>query len=339
MTHRPHSFPDRLHVWVVRPLRGQSANRFVVLSRALDAARVDRRLRRVPDVQLHHAFVYDKLSPGYEWGDIYRDASTTPRGLPLVLAANPHALPPGLHSILAPRGPVYRDEPVRVAYVLPWPTRGAVVRVERIVDLRTPTAPPAPPTWLLNGAYTLQKSLATDRPGPRSHETSLRDVANDLMRYYSTYGHCHVRQRDPDWRALGNALDRLRTASRRAPARALRFEKVCRELHPALTLWDTDTPVEHAPDPHDLAASTAKHGVFHDRWLDMYRQLERYHAQRGDSNVRTKGWPAHHPFARLGRWVHWQRVRKRDGSILPEQVDLLCKLHFDFEPRQRRTAD
>lgn len=99
-----------------------------------------------------------------------------------------------------------------------------------------------------------------------------------------------------------------------------------------------DTRLRHVPDPHDASAFTAKSGVVHERWLADYSDLHAFHREHGHSNAKTKGWPACHPLARLGRWVRWQRMRMRDGSILPEQVELLRKLNFDFEPRRRRAA-
>jgi hypothetical protein len=70
--------------------------------------------------------------------------------------------------------------------------------------------------------------------------------AEDLLRYYRLYGHCNVRQRDPDWRRLGKALSNMRRTATYS-ARPARFEALCHELDPALTLWDTASPISHLP--------------------------------------------------------------------------------------------
>jgi hypothetical protein len=342
MTVRDPAFPSQLHAWSVRPRLEGASGRCLVLCGPEAADRFEERISYA--VAVHYAGVYHSVPyASVPRQRLYLDPEARTAATPLLIVTEDSDLYwLSLREHFARHWSGPPPAAVRIAFVYDWPPSSAVVRVERW--LRAPRYRPAwrgpPPRRLERAALLFQKKLRLEAwPPPDTHDAMLRERAEELHRYYLAHGHCHVRERDPDFPELGKFLDNLRLFARHDPWRLKRFQKLCRILEPKLTVRDTRTRLTHVPDPHEAAAHTAKSGVFHERWLADYAELVAFHAEHGHSNVKTKGWPADHPFARLGRWVHWQRVRKRDGSILPEQVELLSKLHFDFEPRQRRTAD
>jgi hypothetical protein len=334
------AFPPQLHAWSIRPRLKAASGRCLALLSPDVADRFERRISYA--VAVHYAGIYQSVPyPTDPEQRLYLDPQAGPAALPLLIVVNdrlPYWEALREHLERHWTGPL--PTAVRMAFIDTWPACCAVVRVERW--LRAPRYRRAwkgpPPRALERVTLSLQNKLRLDVwPPPGSHDAMLRARAEELHRYYLAYGHCHVREREREYAELGKYLDNLRQSAKRDPWRLKRFEKLCRTLEPALTVRDTRTRLAHAPDPHEAAAVTAKSGVFHERWLVDYAELEAFHAEHGHCNVKTKGWPADHPLARLGRWVHWQRVRKRDGSILPEQVELLGKLRFDFAPNRRRS--
>jgi hypothetical protein len=329
------AFPPQLHAWSIRPRLKAASGRCLVLCSPDLADRFDARISYTVAVQ--YAGIYHRVPyPSDPQQQLYLDPHGGPAALPLLIVINerrPYWLAFREHvERQSTRAP---PTAVRIAFIDQWPAVGAVVRVERW--LRAPSYRRAwkgpPPRALERVTLSLQEKLRVDVwPPPDTHDAMLRARADELLRYYQAHGHCHVRERDPDVAELGQFLDNLRQSARLDPWRLRRFQKLCRTLEPKLTVRDTRTRLSHAPDPHEAAALTAKSGVFHERWLADYAELVAFHAEHGHCNVKTKGWPPDHPLARLGRWVNRQRVRKRDGSILPEQERLLRKLGFDFEP-------
>lgn len=60
----------------------------------------------------------------------------------------------------------------------------------------------------------------------------------------------------------------------------------------------------------------------------MFGDLERYKERFGDCNVHHK-WKEN---PQLGRWVHKQRERQRNGIISAERKTRLHALGFDWDP-------
>lgn len=239
MSPRARPFPRLLHGWLVRPLRGEPGDRLFVLSRTRPAPRVLGQLLRSRDFQVEQAFDYTRHRGNRHTGYFYACSDPDHQ---LMLATRP--LPPEdilWRSVLTGHPPC-----TRVVYVESLPASGVIVRADRLLDNRTRERYRDLPFWMLNLAQTLQRALGERRRPQNSHEASLRMFAEDLLRYYRLYGHCNVRQRDPDWRRLGKALSNIRRTSSYSE-RAARFETICHELHPALTLWDTASPISHLP--------------------------------------------------------------------------------------------
>jgi hypothetical protein len=236
-------FPPLLHGWLVRPLRGEPDDRLFVLSRTRSAPRVLGQLLRSRDLEVEEAFDYTLRRPARHLSPhnccFY---SCTGADHQLMLTKRPLPAEDILwRSFLPGHAPC-----TRVVYLESFPASGVIVRADRLLDARTREPYPDPPLWMLNLAQTLQRALVWRRRPHNSHEASLRTYADDLHRYYRRYGHCNVPQRDPEWRRLGKALSNMRrTAS--YSERTARFEALCHELDPALTLWDTQTPVAHLP--------------------------------------------------------------------------------------------
>lgn len=238
MTGKVRPFPPLLHGWLVRPLRGEPGDRLFVLSRTRPAPRVLGELLRARDLQVEEAFDYRRQGRDRRTGYFYACGADHE----LMLASRPLPTEDILASSFLPRhGPC-----IRLVYAESLPASGVIVRADRLLDRRTREPCPDPPLWMLNLAQTLQRNLASRRTPPISHEASLRMFADDLLRYFRRYGHCNVRQRDPEWRRLGKALSNIRRTACYSE-RAARFEAICHELEPALSLWDTQSPINHLP--------------------------------------------------------------------------------------------
>ncbi|MBE2179952.1 MAG: Helicase associated domain protein [Chthoniobacterales bacterium] len=65
-------------------------------------------------------------------------------------------------------------------------------------------------------------------------------------------------------------------------------------------------------------------------WFERYGQLVAYKQKHGDCGIPAR-WDAHQ---KLATWVVDQRVRKRDGNLEPEKVELLNRLGFNWNPRE-----
>jgi hypothetical protein len=239
MTPSARPFPPLLHGWLVRPLRGEPGDRLFVLSRTRPAPRVLGQLLRSRALHVEDAFDYTRQCRARQTGYFYACSGADHV---LILAKRP--LP--LEDILWRSSLPGHARCTRVVYVASLPASGVIVRADRLLDSRTCEPCPEPPLWMLNLAQTLQRNLGSRRTPPNSHEASLRMFADDLLRYFRRYGHCNVRQRDPEWRRLGKALSNIRRTACYSE-RAARFETICHELDPALTLWDTQLPITHLP--------------------------------------------------------------------------------------------
>jgi superfamily II DNA or RNA helicase len=66
-----------------------------------------------------------------------------------------------------------------------------------------------------------------------------------------------------------------------------------------------------------------------ENWFERYGQLVVHHQQHGNCDMPAR-WPANQ---KLASWVVDQRVRKKDGNLAAEKVELLNQLGFNWDPR------
>lgn len=65
-------------------------------------------------------------------------------------------------------------------------------------------------------------------------------------------------------------------------------------------------------------------------WFERYGQLVAYKQKHGDCDMPAR-WDANQ---KLATWVVDQRVKKRDGNLEPEKIELLNRLGFNWNPRE-----
>jgi len=69
--------------------------------------------------------------------------------------------------------------------------------------------------------------------------------------------------------------------------------------------------------------------LYGDKWEQYFSMLVLYRKLNGHCNVNTKR-------SALGLWCRRQRLRYRQGRLLPEQRERLEELGFEFRPREHR---
>lgn len=67
-----------------------------------------------------------------------------------------------------------------------------------------------------------------------------------------------------------------------------------------------------------------------ENWFERYGQLVAYKQKHGDCDMPAR-WDENQ---KLATWVVDQRVRKRDGNLEPEKIELLNRLSFNWNPRE-----
>jgi len=67
-----------------------------------------------------------------------------------------------------------------------------------------------------------------------------------------------------------------------------------------------------------------------ENWFECYGQLVVYKQKHGDCDMPAR-WAENQ---KLATWVVDQRVRKRDGNLEPEKIELLNRLSFNWNPRE-----
>ena len=67
-----------------------------------------------------------------------------------------------------------------------------------------------------------------------------------------------------------------------------------------------------------------------EQWFERYGQLYDYKQKHGSCDMPAR-WDENQ---RLATWVVDQRVRKRDGNLEPEKIELLNRLSFNWNPRE-----
>jgi hypothetical protein len=144
------------------------------------------------------------------------------------------------------------------------------------------------------------------RDGPQVWEVRLRE----LRRFRKEQGHCQVPDRYPPNRALGRWARRLRTARKHG---TLPEEKIL--LLDALGFaWDG--PPKHSE-------------IVWERHLEEFKQFRKEHGHLEVPNV----YPSNRP---LGRWAHYLRQEKRQGSLSAERVRQLDVLGFVWVNDRRK---
>jgi len=138
-----------------------------------------------------------------------------------------------------------------------------------------------------------------------------------LQAFKERFGHCNVEARWEEDPALGGWVSAQRTRRNNG---SLNTERI-RLLDELGFVWDFQTQQTQ------------------ETWMKWYRELENYAREHGNPHV-----PKSHPNRRLFSWTWSQRIRRNRpyGTALPltpEQIALLDKLDFRWDPHEEKWAE
>ena len=131
---------------------------------------------------------------------------------------------------------------------------------------------------------------------------SWNEMFRQLEEYKDKNGNCNVSTHDEANLQLGRWVDTQRTAYKKGKLSSKQIES----MNGIGFEWNLDE----------------------DKWNEMFEQLVQYEKKNGHCRVPVKKYEAN---PKLANWVHKQRQKYKNGKLLPDRIELLKGIGFEWE--------